>query len=81
MGISEPLATNSIIALNITDGSYAWHVPTAGIDSWQSGCGVNVVGPSCGPDWDVGGSSPIVAKLKSLGKVVISHNKGGEVFG
>ncbi|QEY51382.1 PQQ-binding-like beta-propeller repeat protein [Legionella longbeachae] len=80
LGISEPLATNSIIALNITDGSYAWHVPTAGIDSWQSGCGVNVVGPSCGPDWDVGGSSPIVAKLKSLGKVVISHNKGGEVF-
>jgi|GEM_PF-4594855 len=79
MGITEPLAANSIIALNMADGSYAWHVPTAGIDSWQTTCGLNI-GPTCGPDWDISGSAPVVANLPGHGKVIISHNKGGEIF-
>lgn len=84
MGITQPLATNSIIALHMKDGTYAWHVPTAGIDSWQSACGpegdmpCNV--PVVGPDWDVGGNSPLVATLPNFGQVVIGHNKGGEIF-
>lgn len=85
MGITHPLATNSIIALRMSDGAYVWHVPTAGIDSWQVSCGpegnqepCNV--PVVGPDWDVGGSSPLIATLPKLGKVVISHNKGGQIF-
>ncbi len=84
LGISQPLATNSIIALNMSNGKYVWHVPTAGIDGWQSACGLGEQQPCNipvpGPDWDISGSSPIVANLSSLGKVIISHNKGGEIF-
>lgn len=84
MGITHPLATNSIIALNMADGSFAWHVPTAGLDSWQAACGVNL-NISCnvpvpGPDWDVSGSSPMVVDLKKEGKMVIGHNKGGSLY-
>ncbi|CDZ77557.1 membrane-bound PQQ-dependent dehydrogenase, glucose/quinate/shikimate family [Legionella massiliensis] len=84
LGVTQPLATNSVIALSMQDGSFVWHVSTSGLDSWQTDCGLNgnvpCNVPVPGPDWDVGGSSPIVADLKSLGKVVISHNKGGELF-
>ncbi|MCW8470861.1 hypothetical protein OQJ19_09380 [Fluoribacter gormanii] len=84
LGITQPLASNSIIALNMKDGSYSWHVPTQGLDNWQGSCGLNIDQPCNvpvpGPDWDISGSSPIVADLKSLGKVVISHNKGGALF-
>ncbi|STX55776.1 transmembrane protein (fibronectin III domain and Gp5 C-terminal repeat) [Legionella beliardensis] len=84
LGVTQPLAANSIIALKIEDGSFAWHIPTTGLDSWQNACGSNsnipCNVPVPGPDWDVGGSAPVVANLKKLGKVVISHNKGGEIF-
>jgi outer membrane protein assembly factor BamB len=89
LGITHPIATNSIIALNMNNGSYAWHVPTAGIDSWQVACGLsgeipcNV--PVPGPDWDISGSSPIVVKsIKINGtkydSLVVGHNKGGSIF-
>lgn len=94
MGINEPLAPNSIIALNMSDGSYAWHVPTAGIDIWQGGCGLDSSipcnTPVAGPDWDVSGNAPTYVKLEDFDKsnekagykkdVVISHNKSGQLF-
>lgn len=92
MGINHPIATNSIIALNMNDGSFAWHVPTAGIDSWQAGCGINAEYPCpdpnniSGPDWDISGNSPLVIKLGNKGDgasaktIVVSHNKGGSLW-
>lgn len=88
-GIYHPIATNSVIALNMNDGSFAWHVPTNGIDSWQADCGVNINAPCnvpvVGPDWDISGNAPVVVRLKDpkqgLSKrMVISHNKGGALY-
>ena len=82
----EPLANNSVIAINMADFTHAWHVNTNGIDAWQVPCGLalDTGSPDCtvevpGPDWDVGGNSPIVARY-DFQTVVISHNKGGELF-
>ncbi len=85
MGITHPIASNSIVALNIEDGSFAWHYPTQGIDAWQLACGADSSGgPGCtvdiaGPDWDVGGSAPVLANIDGEYRL-ISHNKGGAVF-
>ncbi|MGD9591083.1 MAG: hypothetical protein AB7V32_01015 [Candidatus Berkiella sp.] len=84
---NEPLANNSVIAINLKDFTHAWHVPTNGIDAWQAPCGIdpnNPLGPDCelpvvGPDWDIGGNSPVVVRYLLQTKV-ISHNKGGELF-
>jgi hypothetical protein len=84
-GINHPIASNSIIALNIADGSFAWHVPTNGIDTWQLACGVDInpsIGCSVevpGPDWDVGGSNPILIEVDGEHRI-LSHNKGGQLF-
>ncbi len=81
----EPLANNSVIAVNMKDFSHAWVVPTNGIDAWQAPCGTNLVpSPDCnlavvGPDWDIGGNSPVVVRYQLQTKI-ISHNKGGELF-
>lgn len=92
MGINEPLATNSVIALNMNDGSFKWVVPTAGIDSWQAQCGIDINIPCnvpvAGPDWDISGNAPLVIREKLDGKavkagsgtLVVSHNKGGSIF-
>ncbi len=89
-----PLASNSIIALNAADGSFAWHHPTAGIDAFQAACGFDSDNPGfpCtipvpGPDWDVGGSAAVLIRLRGddddddeVRHLAVSHNKGGELF-
>lgn len=96
IGAQTPLANNSIIALNVYDGSFAWYQPTAGIDAWQSSCGIDSNNPNfpCtvpvpGGDWDVGGSAPVIVNLpagkghhdkKTGNSRLISANKGGMLF-
>lgn len=86
MGIDAPLATNSVVALNMDDGSFVWHYNTQGIDAWQLGCGPDAdeTAPGCtvniaGPDWDIGGSAPVLAGVDNKYQV-ISHTKGGAIF-
>ncbi len=85
---NEPLANNSAIAVNLADFTHAWHVPTNGIDAWQYPCGLDSENPpmpeDCsvavpGPDWDIGGNSPVVVRYL-LQTMVITHNKGGELL-
>ena len=80
------LAIDSIIALNAYDGTYAWHVPTAGMDVWQASCGLDADNPvfPCtvpvpGPDWDVGGSAPVLAQV-GKNKIVAAGTKAGMLF-
>lgn len=84
----DPVMTSSVVALNISDFSVAWHANTQGFDSWRLDCGLEedfdcnalpqpLLVP--GPDWDIGGNAPVAIKLEGQ-DVVLSHNKGGTIF-
>lgn len=79
-----PLLVASAFAVNARTGEYVWYHQTNGIDAWTLFCGTFGLGDPChldtaGPDWDVGGSAPIVYERQ--GRMLVQyHNKGGIVF-
>jgi hypothetical protein len=81
LGIIDPLATNSIVALDAKTGEFVWNKNIHGIDIWLIPCGGahqnECDTPVPGPDFDVaGGHSPAVIEVNGV-DYVLTSTKGG----
>jgi polyvinyl alcohol dehydrogenase (cytochrome) len=74
--------SDAIVALNLADGSIAWHRQMTPGDAWNMGCETEArinCPPEDGPDYDFGAAT-IIATTPGGRDLLLAGQKSGEVF-